>query len=148
MAVPCFRLGAHPRSFPRAPISESHDISAPSPAPSLRSVREVLPHTAHRRPSSAAFGWHLGRSIKCPLQFSDFLAGGPSHFWHSPALPIACGCVVHQAVTVLLPPPTPSRHATRFPALHRLWGGILPAAFVAHRAGEGLPHLHLRRKCR
>jgi hypothetical protein len=35
-------------------------------------------------------GIGLGRPVKRSLQFSDFvLPGGPSHFWHSPALPCA-----------------------------------------------------------
>src|SRR6266540_3769229 len=78
-------------------------------------------------------GVGLGRPVERPLQFSDsILLGGASHLWHSPALPctrrtnevaalpIAPGSVVPQAQAVLRPPPTPSRHATRFPAQRRL----------------------------
>src|SRR5438034_8761983 len=89
-----------------------------------------------------SFGVGLGRPVERPLQFSDFvLLGGRSHFWHSPALPctrrtneaaalpIAPGFVVPRARAVLGPPPTPSRHATRFPAHRRLEGTSLRRHF-------------------
>ncbi len=105
--------------------------------PPPRTVHAVLPHTAHRRPSPPAFGHPrglgLGRPVQRPLQFTGLvLLGGRSHRWHSPALPcarradevaalpITAGSVVPSARAVLRPPPTPSRLATHFPALHRL----------------------------
>ncbi len=101
--------------------------------PCMRFSRTRLSDVLHRRHSAAPVGVGLGRPVERPLQFSDsVLLGGRSHRWHSPALPctrraneaaalpLTPGSVVPRAQAVLRPPPTPSRHATRFPAQHRL----------------------------
>jgi hypothetical protein len=62
---------------PRLARTSSH-------ARSKTSLRETLVIERVKPPS----GIGLGRPVQRSLQFSDLiLLGGPSHFWHSPALP-------------------------------------------------------------
>lgn len=108
-----------------------HSSVPPSPAPPRRTVREVLPHTAHRCPSPSAFGLvSLGGTVERSLQFSGLINwGGISHFGTHPtvpctcrmdkvaALPIAQGFAVLAAPAVLRPPPPPCRLPNHFPVL-------------------------------
>ena len=98
-----------------------------------RPLQDVSARDLVKERVEASVGVGLGRPVERSLQITDVIPlGGPSHNRHSPAFPctqthgrssgpsLTRGYVVRRAQAVLRPPPTPSRHATHFPAQHRL----------------------------
>ncbi len=122
--------------------------------PPPRTVHAVLPHTAHRRLSPAAFGLPrqglldlggttvpspgagLGRPVERSLQFSDLvLLGGTSHVGHSPVLP--CAQRIDEAAALPSPRVLLSRQLKRYYGRLRRPPGTrpLPGRYAGYRTG-------------
>ena len=85
---------------PTATPSETYANPGDKTLPNAAIAKEPALSTHYKRPAPS--GISLGRPVKRSLQFSDFVRlGGPSHEWHSPALP----CTQRMNETAALPSP-------------------------------------------